>query len=73
MTLFELIVVVGTAELLAMVWILTALAWPRASGLRDLGIRGRPDRARARKMSAGKPVTRHPFAPPPEGESAPGG
>src|SRR5512140_3117724 len=65
MTLFGLIVVAATAELLALVGILTALAWPRASGFRDLGLRShrvQPGRARARHVSAGQPVTRRPFA-----------
>lgn len=77
MTLFDLIVVAATAELLALVWTLTALAWPRAKGPRELGLRdrrGQPGRVWTRNVSAGQPVTRRPFAAPrPEGESAPGG
>ncbi len=77
MTLFELIAIAGTAELLALVWILTALAWPRATGLGDLGLRG--VRGPARNLPVGRSVTRHPWtgppfaAPRPVGESAPGG
>ncbi len=79
MTLFELIVIAGIAELLALTWIVTALAWPRVSGRRELGVRSAAGGARARTVSAGKPATSRPltgrrFAPPGrEGESAPGG
>ncbi len=79
MTLYELIAIAGTAELLALIWILVALAWPRTSDHRGLRLRGADRRAQARPASVGKraasrALTSHRFAPPrPEGESAPGG
>ncbi len=74
MTLFELVVVAGTAELVALVWTLTALAWPRGEHFRGLDIRCQSGRGRVVGGSVGKAVARHPLAARRrEGESVPGG
>ncbi len=74
MTLFDLIVVAGTAELVALGWTLTALAWPRGEHLRGLDLRRQSGHGRVAGGSLGKAIARHRLAAPrPEGESVPGG
>jgi hypothetical protein len=76
MTLFDLVVVVGTAELLAAIAILTALAWPKRAGPRltlrpGTGDRPLADVAPAYPTPAPHVVRRAPGAPP--GAAVPGG
>ncbi len=74
MTLLDVIVVMGTVELAALVAILAALVRKRADHSTSGLARGVPGRAPVVHAGAGRAVSRHPLVPPrPEGESAPGG
>lgn len=74
MTLFELIVIVGTVELLALAWVLGALAWRRtglrAPGTRDEASHAAPRRTQARRGMTARPL---PAQSPEHRESVPGG